>query len=49
MCQEVASIWLKLCKQGGRKLYLCGIYREHKLLRQLQPDTTDEESAQTAR
>ena len=42
MSVDVASIWLKVCKQGGRKLYICRIYREHSLLRQHILNNTDE-------
>ena len=49
MCQNVASIWLKLCKQGGKKIFICGIYMEHKLLRQPPPNETDSEIEQTNR
>ena len=49
MDHEVASVWLKILKKGGKKLYVAGIYREHKLLNQIQPNLTDEMSLQTAR
>ena len=49
MCQNVASIWLKLCKKGGKKIFIGGIYREHKLLRQALPNDTDSEIQQTNR
>ena len=49
MSPQVASIWLKIVKKGGRKLFLCGIYRENKLLRQQQPNLTDDEILQTDR
>ena len=49
MDQQVACVWLKFLKKGGKKLYVAGIYREHKLLNQVQPNLTDAMDLQTDR
>ena len=40
MDDDIASIWLKVVRKGARKLFICGIYREHQLLLQPDPNTT---------
>ena len=49
MEDEISSIWLKVNKKGGRKMIIGGIYREHSLLRQPLPNTTDSEFLQNMR
>ena len=49
MCPNVASIWLKIIKKGGRKTYIGGIYREFSLMRQQLPNNTDDENQQLER
>ena len=40
MEENVASIWIRCPRKGGRKLLVGGIYREHKLLCQTGTNTT---------
>ena len=34
MEDNISSVWLKVCKRGGKKMLIGAVYREHSLLRQ---------------
>ena len=38
MNSDIASIWVSIQSQGNKKFNLCGVYREHKILLQGDPD-----------
>ena len=49
MDDSVASIWLKIKRRGCKTVTLGGVYREHSLLLQGYPNTSNDPGAQTLR
>ena len=49
MDRHAASIWIKLTIRGGKPLHVGGIYRDHRLLLQDQPNVTGSPALQRQR
>ena len=49
MDENAASIWVKIVKKGGKPLHIGGIYRDHRLLLQEQPNLTGDPLLQRQR
>ena len=49
MDKEVSSIWIKIGSRGNKSLRLGGIYREHTLIRQPEPNHSNDQGQQERR
>ena len=49
MEDDLATIWLKIRRRGGKCITIGGIYREHRLLLQGYPNTTGDDNCQNTR
>ena len=49
MEDTISTIWLKIGGRGVKGVRICGVYREHKIIRQPEPNISDDITQQNRR